>query len=87
MDSLPEKVTSFLTQCRMNNGVCWGILLEKDTVDKLQKNYTSIDNFIRNIETGNQELTEMRWLDEEEEICNFFVANSSIIIFLWFSVL
>ena len=59
----------------------------KDTVDELQKNYPSIDNFIRNIETGNQELTEMRWLDEEEKICNFFVANSSIIIFLWFSVL
>ena len=32
----------------------------KDTVDELQKNYPSIDNFIRNIETGNQELTEMR---------------------------
>ena len=71
----------------MNNGVCWGILLEKDTVDELQKNYPGTDNFIRNIEAGNQELTEMRWLDEEEKICNFFVANSSIIIFLWFSVL
>ncbi len=32
----------------------------KDTVDKLQKNYPSIDNFIRNIEAGNQELIEMR---------------------------
>ena len=32
----------------------------KDTVDKLQKNYPSTYNFIRNIETGNQELTEMR---------------------------
>lgn len=32
----------------------------KDTVDKLQKNYPSTDNFIRNIETGNQELKKMR---------------------------
>ena len=71
----------------MNNWLCWGILLEKDTVDKLQKNYPSTYNFIRNIETGNQELTEMRWLDEEEKICNFFIVNGSIIIFLWFSVL
>ena len=32
----------------------------KDTVDKLQKNYPSTYNFIRNIEAGNQELIEMR---------------------------
>ena len=32
----------------------------KDTVDKLQKNYPSTYNFIRNIEIGNQELTDMR---------------------------
>ena len=60
MDSFPEKVASCSTQCCMNNGACLGILLEKDTVDELQKNYPSTYNFIRNIETGNQELKKMR---------------------------
>ncbi|KXT77311.1 hypothetical protein STRDD13_01559 [Streptococcus sp. DD13] len=33
---------------------------EKQGMDYLQKKYPSTYNFIRNIETGNQELTDMR---------------------------
>ena len=32
MNNLPEKEASCSAQCRMKNGVCWGILLEKDDV-------------------------------------------------------
>jgi len=37
-----------------------GVNMKINDLYDILKNYPSIDNFIRNIETGNQELTEMR---------------------------